>query len=165
MLKQLVLPFVAVAAFIVLVGLLVKNSSSVVIPGFPIPAASAIPTKSIKVGDTTIQVEIANTPETRAQGLSGRTDLLGNSGMLFTFDANDKTPIFWMKDMLFPLDLIWIRDGVVIKIDKNVPFPSPGTQDANLPKYSPNQTVDHVLEVRGGYSDQNGITTGNKVTL
>ncbi len=165
MLKQLVLPFAAVAAFIILVGILVKNSGSIVIPGFPTPAPSAVPVTTIRVGDVAIQVEIADTPQTRAQGLSGRTDISAFHGMLFAFDKTDTTPGFWMKGMLISLDLIWIKNGAVVKIDKNVPPPGSSTPDSALKVYVPGQPIDHVLEVAGGFSDANGITVGSKVDL
>lgn len=165
MLKQLIFPFAAVAAFIVLVGLLVKNSGNINIPGLSTPLPSAALTKTIKIGDTTLQVEIADTPASREQGLSGRTDLLGNTGMLFVFDKGSSMPGFWMKGMLISLDLIWIKNGSIVKIDKNVQPPKEGTNDSDLKVYVPGQAIDNVLEVRGGFSDTNGISVGSKVDL
>jgi len=164
-LKQLFLPFAAVAIFIVLVGLFVKNSGSIKIPNFSTPSENTSSSKTITVDSTVITVEIADTVDKRTQGLSGRTDLLGDSGMLFVFDKTDRTPGFWMKGMLIPLDLIWIRDGIVVKIDKNVNPPEEGTPDEALPIYVPGQVIDHVLEVRGGYSEANKISVGSKVDL
>lgn len=162
MVKQLVVPFALVAAFIILVGLLVKNSSNIKIPGLT-PTSSSVSEKTIKVAGKTIKVEVVDTKEKREKGLSGRTELPGDTGMLFVFDEKDKTPGFWMKGMLIPIDIIWIRNGLVVKIDKNVPPPSAGTDDSALPIYFPGQTIDHVLEVAGGYSDSNGIIVGSKV--
>lgn len=164
MVKQLVIPFVLVAAFIILVGLLVKNSAKISIPGLT-PPITSVAQKTIKVAEKTITVEIADTPEKREKGLSGRTSLVGDNGMLFVFGNKDKAPGFWMKDMLISLDLIWIRDGLVIKIDKDVKPPKAGTPDESLQIYVPGQTVDNVLEVKGGYSDANGIFVGSKVDL
>jgi uncharacterized membrane protein (UPF0127 family) len=164
MIKQLVIPLVAVAAFIIVVGLFLKNSPKFALPGIPTPIATT-GVKSVKIGDTVIQVEVSDTPEARAKGLSGRTDIIGDSGMLFTFDSSDQNPVFWMKDMLIAIDIVWIKDGAVIKIDKNVPFPKPGTPDDSLIRYSPGKSIDHVLELRAGYSDQNGIIVGSKVDL
>jgi len=164
MIKELILPMAGVAIFIALVGLLIKNSGNITIPGIPTPVP-AVSTKTVKVGEISLSVEVANTPQARAQGLSGRTDIVGDSGMVFVFDPADKTPNFWMKGMLIPIDIIWIKNGTIVKIDKNVQPPAPDTADSALPLYSPRQAIDNVLEVRGGYSDENGIKVGTKVDL
>lgn len=165
MIKQLLLPFAAVAIFIVLVGLFVKNSGNIKIPNVTTPTQTQDSVKTVKIGDKTIQIEIADTPEKRSQGLSGRKELLWDRGMLFVFDSLDKTPVFWMKDMLIPIDIIWIKDGVIVKIDKEVAPPAPGTEDSKLPIYTPGQAVDYVLEVRSGYSDASKISVGSMVDL
>lgn len=143
-------------AVIVAVGLFVKRSST-----FTVTTQQ----KTITVGSKKVSVEIANTPVSRAQGLSERSSLDSNSGMLFVFDPKGETPGFWMKGMLFPLDFIWIANGKVVKIDKNVqPYPS-GTPDNQLKAYYPDQPIDHVLEVNGGFSDRNHIQIGDTVDL
>lgn len=164
MVKQLVIPFVLVGSFIILVGLLVKNSSRISIPGIT-PAVSSESQNTVKIGGKTLEVDIADTPEKREKGLSGKTDLSGDRGMLFIFESADKNRGFWMKGMLIPLDLIWIKGGLVVKIDENVEPPKAGTPDASLPIYMPGQAVDQVLEVRGGYSNANGISVGSKVEI
>lgn len=165
MVKQLILPFAGVAIFIVLVGLFVKNSDNIKIPNVTPSTQTQGSAKTVKVGDKVIQVEIADTPEKREKGLSGKTGLPEDSGMLFVFDPTNKMPGFWMKDMVISLDIIWIKSDVIVKIDKNVPPPKAGTPDSELPVYSPGQPVDSVLEVIGGYCDTNGISVGSKVDL
>jgi uncharacterized protein len=150
--KQIFLPLVAVGIFIVLVGLYTKN------PGI-------IKTKTLTIGSKSISVEIAKTAETRAKGLSGRSTLSEDSGMLFVFDTQDVTPIFWMKEMLIPIDIIWINDDRVVKIDKNVSPPEANTPDAKLPTYSAGGPIDYVLEVSSGLSDKNGIKIADPVVL
>lgn len=163
MIKQLILPLAGVAAFIVLVGLLVKNSGNIVIPGLttPSPAAVYLPKESIKIGDVIIQAEIANTETTRELGLGGRSSLAENSGMLFEFDTKGVSPNFWMKGMLIPLDIIWISGNKVVKIDKNIQAPAAGIPDSSLKVYSSGQPIDYVLEVNAGFSDKNDITAGS----
>lgn len=164
MVKQLLLPLAGVAAFIILVGLLVKDSGNIVIPGItPTPTPSA--QKTITVGDTKLNVEIADTKAKRELGLGGRNNLSENTGMLFVFDSKQTIPSFWMKDMLIPLDIIWISKNKVIKIDKNVPAPVQGTSDSKLTIYNPGQPIDYVLEVNTGFSDANHITVGSSVDL
>lgn len=165
MVKQLLLPLAGVAAFIILVGLLVKNSGNINIPGLPTPAPASLETKTIKVDNTLVNVEVANTESSREKGLGGRNSLAENSGMLFVFDSKGVTVGFWMKDMLIPLDMIWISEGKVVKIDKNIPAPAAGIPDDKLTVYNPGQPVDYVLEVNAGFSDKNNIKVGDSVDL
>lgn len=164
MIKQLLLPLAAVAVFIVLVGLLVKNSGNISIPGIASPTPG-VQTQTIKVGGGDVNVEVAKTGQERELGLDGRDSLEDNHGMLFVFDSQNVTPSFWMKDMKFPLDIIWINDGKVVKVDKNVQPPKVGVQDSDLAIYSPGQPIDYVLEVNGGYSDKNNLKVGDSVNL
>lgn len=106
-------------------------------------------------------IEIADTPTEREKGLGGVTNLEENNGMLFTSEQKDTLPIFWMKGMLIPLDIIWINDGKVVKIDKNIPNPDPNTPESELKRYSPASPVDYVLEVNAGFSDKFGLKVGD----
>lgn len=112
----------------------------------------------IKINLTTIKIEIANTPELKYQGLSGRKSLCANCGMLFIF-KNKTRPTFVMRQMYFPLDIIWIEDDSIKQIDKNL---SPeGEQPINF--YQSQEDVNYVLEVNAGYSDKNNIKVGDKI--
>src|SRR6266404_1229193 len=83
-------------------------------------------TQKLQVGKSIIYVEIANTDQSREQGLSGRDKLTDSQGMLFDFKNTGVTaPGFWMKDMKFNLDLIWIRENQIVGITPNVPHPEP----------------------------------------
>lgn len=70
-------------------------------------------TITIKIGDRTIQAEVANSEEEHEQGLSNRKYLSENHGMLFIFDTQE-TRGFWMKDTLIPLDIIFIDDELTV---------------------------------------------------
>lgn len=118
----------------------------------------------IKIGDIEIIVEVVNTPESRAKGLSDRKSLCNNCGMLFDFGVEDTIPGFWMKDMLIPIDIIWINDGSIVGIENNV-HPEPGKRDAELTKYSPSGSIDYVLEVNAGFSKNNDVTKETKVDI
>lgn len=61
----------------------------------------------LHVGAHTIQIEIAATPAARQRGLTGRTHLPADQGMLFVFDAAGK-PCFWMRDTPLPLSIAFI---------------------------------------------------------
>lgn len=118
----------------------------------------------IKIGDKIINAELANTDALRQRGLSYRENLEENSGVLFIFDT-PQIPFFWMKDMNFPLDIIWINENTIVGIDKNVPFPDKNTPLNQLPKYSPKEKVNYVLEVNAGFTDNNGIEVGDSVNI
>jgi uncharacterized membrane protein (UPF0127 family) len=165
MFKQIILPILGVAAFIAIVGYFSQNSSGLnILSPFMAQPTPAIQ-KTVTIGGTTIQTSVADTNDTRTKGLSGTTLLAQNSGMLFVFDTKQVTPLFWMKDMLIPLDIIWIGNGKVVKIDENVPTPPPNTPDNKLKTYSTNVPIDYVLEVNAGFSDRNNITVGDAVTI
>lgn len=162
MFKQIILPILGVIVFIIVVGIFVQKSSSLSLLS---PQPTSIPTKTITVGSTKVDAQIAGTADRRAKGLSGVTSLKENGGMLFVFDTKSVIPAFWMKDMLIPLDIIWIGSGRVVRIDKNVPVPTPGTADNSLRTYSPGQPIDYVLEVGAGFSDKNKIKVGDTIIL
>jgi uncharacterized membrane protein (UPF0127 family) len=106
-------------------------------------------------------VEIASTESSRAKGLSGRTSLPDNHGMLFLFDNADRHK-FWMKDMLIPLDFIWIREGLVVQTHQNVQPPT--VTNGNIVTLEPTSLVDMVLEVPAGFIMNNQIRVGDKFT-
>lgn len=164
MIKQLILPLVGVAAFIILVGTFVKNPSKLGIKAIPTVSPKAIE-QEVKIGNTSLKVKVASTPEKRAKGLSGVDNLSENSGMLFVFDTGDVSPTFWMKDMKISLDMIWINDGKIVQIDKNVEAPQPNIPDSKLKLLRPQSRVDYVLEVNGGFSDENNIEVGDSITI
>ena len=146
MLKQLLFPLAGVAAFIIVVGLLSQGK---------IKLDGATKTETLKIGAKEINIQIADNDEERSKGLSGVTSLGESEGMLFVFDSKDVTPSFWMKGMKIPLDIIWIDDGKIVKIDNNVPF-------SNQEKlYTPGQPIDYVLEVNVGFSDKNSLKIGD----
>jgi uncharacterized membrane protein (UPF0127 family) len=70
-----------------------------------------------------------------------------------------------MKEMLIPLDFIWISGTKIVKIDKNIQAPDANTPDVKLEKIKPDQPVDYVLEVNSGFSDANNIKVNDPVIL
>ncbi len=121
--------------------------------------------KVVTVGSAQIEVEIANTQEKRKVGLSGRDKLDEGKGVLFVFEEKDVKPVFYMKDMKFPIDIVWINDGKVIEITANVPVPQTLTPEDKLPRYSPLETIDYVLEIGAGEAVKKGIKVGDGVEL
>lgn len=148
MIKQIL---AAIGIFIVLV-----------IVGFVFSQLSGLggKTAEVKIGNAVFKAEIADTPAARALGLSGREFLKPDAGMLFIF-SEAETQKFWMKDMKFPIDIIWIRDNKVI-----------GMVIGAEPEAGPDYTIydspepaDMVLEINAGLSIKNGINVGDDVKL
>lgn len=107
-----------------------------------------------------IEVELAMTQEERATGLMNRTNLPEYSGMLFIFDK-EYIHKFWMKNMFFPLDIIWLDErGIIVHIDKNV-MPC----NEYCKSFGPELSVKFVLEVNGLYTDSHNINVGDSVRI
>jgi uncharacterized membrane protein (UPF0127 family) len=69
--------------------------------------------------------------------------------MLFVF-AQPQRVQFWMKDMKFNLDFVWLRNLQIVQLTENVPAPATGTPTTSLPTFSADQPVDMVLEMPQG---------------
>ena len=109
----------------------------------------------VTVGKVTVQAEAVRTPERLYLGLSDRRELPEGRGMLFFMPARE-VQTFCMRRMRIPLDLIWISDGRVAGITRNVPPTYPGNLSSAV-------RVTHVLEVPGGFADRHGIKAGDPV--
>ena len=160
MTKKIIIPIIATALFIAAVGILMQKTSTLAPTPKPTNVASFV-----TINGKEISVETAKTPEEREKGLSGVSSLDKDSGMLFVFENKSKTPVFWMKGMLIPLDIIWIKEDKIIRIDKKVPVPATDTPDNKIKTYSAGTVVDYVLEVNAGFSDSNSIKIGDSVTV
>lgn len=112
------------------------------------------------VGKAKITADLAQTPEEKAQGLSGRENLNDNQGMLFIF-SNYSQPGFWMKEMLISIDIIWIRDEKIVDITENLPPPAPGTSLSDLQTYQPKESINYVLEVPAGFVARHSVVEGD----
>ncbi len=162
--KQIVLPLLGTVIFILLVGLLAKNSGNLKGIAKMSPSPTTPPTKTIKVGNTSLKVEVADTKDERSLGLGNRGSFPSDRGMLFIFDTKPVIANFWMKDMGFAIDIIWIKDSKVYKVDSNVE-PEPDVADTKLKIYSTDRPIDYVLEVNAGFAKKYNITTGTTVDL
>jgi hypothetical protein len=119
-----------------------------------------LPTGKVLIaGRVAVTVELARSAEEQIRGLSNRPELRTGHGMLFLYDSPRPVGI-WMKDMRFPLDIIWIREGRVIKIEKHAPPLVPGSQERVYMA-----TADLVLEVPAGFTEQQMIRVGDSTKL
>ena len=115
--------------------------------------------EGIIIDDVSILVSYADEPEERTQGLSGTASLGELEGKLFFFDELDYHGI-WMKDMLFPIDIIWIDNNLkIVHIEENV---TPETYPA---VFRPTEPARFVLEVNAHFVDQFQIKVGDPVTI
>jgi hypothetical protein len=114
---------------------------------------------SLTIGTQKLQVAYASTPSEQQQGLSDTSSLTDNQGMLFIFPTAT-SPSFWMKDMQYSLDIIWIgSDKKVVDITANL---TPST----FPKsFSPKNPAQYVLEVNAGFVEKNVIQIGSPVSF
>lgn len=118
--------------------------------------------QKVTIRNHTFMVEVADTDRLREKGLSGRKDLSPNTGMLFLFPQKGIYS-FWMKNMLFPLDFIWIDGDIIVDLTQNVPPPLPSSSFP--PTYAPKTSFDTVLEVSAGTIAAVGIKLGDKVAI
>jgi len=163
--KQIILPIIGVVFFIILVGLLTQKVQDGKL-SFPTNTNTAVSQKSeVVINDIVIPVEIAKSDTQRRKGLSSLDSLPENEGMFFEFTKKDIKPPFWMKDMKFAIDILWINDNEIVQIDKNVQPPPPNTVDENLLLYIPDQPIDYVLEVNANFTEESNIKVGDTVGL
>jgi len=113
------------------------------------------------VNGTTITVEVAHDTATRRLGLMGRTGIGQDRGMLFLFPEPD-VHRFWMKGMLIPIDVVWLKDGQVIGVRVDIPSPGP---DGPVATFDPPGPIDAALELGAGSVRRLGIGSGDRVEI
>ncbi len=116
---------------------------------------------NLRIKDHVFKVEVADTIEERQLGLSKRYSIAEDGGMLFVYDEKG-TYGYWMKDMYFPIDILWIEDNIVVDILKSVVIPS---TEKDLVVYYPYKPINKVLEIKSGLSDILNIQIGDKITI
>lgn len=110
-------------------------------------------------GRVTVIAELARSLVEKGRGLSGRRGLAADQGMLFVYDQPQPIGI-WMKDMLFPLDILWVQQGKIVRIVANAP---PLT--AGGPETVYTATGELVLEVPAGFASAHGIRVGDSAKV
>lgn len=148
-----------------------KSESPVVLPGFSEELSNTKDHQQVSVtlkdkqGETksTFIVEIVSSPKALESGLSNRAAVEGD-GMLFVLPER-QVPRFWMKQMLFDLDIVWIDGDRVVALTQNVPAPDKMTPLGELPVYSPDQPVTMVLEVPAGDAEKSTMQIGDQLLL
>lgn len=110
---------------------------------------------------STLVVELSETPAQRMQGLSDRRSLPANEGMMFVFSETDLHR-FWMKDMHFALDFIWLRGSEIVELRSDV-FP-PSQMNGSVLNVLPTQAFDRVIEVNAGFILDRQLKVGDRLS-
>lgn len=120
----------------------------------------AAPRARVTIGIHVIDAEIADTPARKQRGLSGRASLPAGQGMLFVYEEPGLHG-FWMPDMHFDIDILWIRAGRIVYIEADVPHAA----SEPLPVYRPREPADLVLELPAGTARRLGWRVGDAVQI
>lgn len=118
--------------------------------------------QSATINGVNFNLEIAQTKEQKSIGLAKYKKIEKNFAMYFPFERKDYYS-FWMKDMKFPIDIIYIDNGKIVAIFKNVQ--NPKSPNDKLQVYNPEKLADSVLEISAGLSDKYNFKTGNRVSI
>ncbi len=121
------------------------------------------PKATLRVGDDTLSVLVANTPSRQYQGLGNRDSIAPEDGMLFPFSEPGRLG-FVMRGMRFPIDIIWLSNGVIVDIAPNTPL-EPGAKEEDLKVYFPRVLANTVLELPAGEAEKRGFKIGDKVEV
>ncbi len=145
------------------VALAVAACSGGIAPPPTSPTSNAgLRTTRIGVAGHEVTAELAVTPAERQHGLSDRSTLAADAGMLFDM-GQVGTPGFWMKDMHFPLDMVWIDASKHVAAVTADVQPQPGAPDSALRLYQPPSAIRYVLELNAGAAKKLGFTAGASV--
>jgi uncharacterized membrane protein (UPF0127 family) len=114
---------------------------------------------NLSVGTRTIELDIADTPAKMHLGLGGRASLATDKGMLFAYTDTGQR-CFWMKDMKFSIDILWLDNQKKIgHIEKSL---SPDTYPQT---YCPNVAAQYVIELQAGTSGVDGLNEGDTLNF
>ena len=149
---------IGIAIVIVVAVLLISNMSGI------FTRFSTNTGKTVKIEGATFQIDLAQSEKEKQLGLSDRSKLEQNKGMLFVFNQPDYYH-FWMRNMNFPLDLIFIKDNTVVSVLKNVQPAGGNIPVEKIPSFTSSTPADKVLEINSGLADKHKITPGDKVSI
>lgn len=117
-------------------------------------------TKAV-LGNKTFNVFVAKSDSEKQIGLSSKNKISENQGMLFLFDKPDYYS-FWMKDMKFPIDIIYIQNNKVTTVISDV---NPPKNSTSLLIYKPKKKSDMVIEINAGLANKYNIREGTPIDI
>lgn len=131
--------------------------------GFKLYSVWHVSEARVTIAGVELRVRVADTPALRLRGWSNYKDMGGFEGMLFVFpDRGQHTMV--MRDMLFPLDIVWIDGKSVVDIAPNLD-PDPSKTEAELTPYFARAPSTMVLELPAGWAARQGLKVGDTVTV
>ena len=148
--KVTVFAFLSIFSLLVIIPLLLINRLT----------QNEIHYKTVKLSGMTIKAEIADTPLKQTVGLMSKKTLPLNGGMLFIFNE-EKHHGIWMRNMSFPIDIVWINKN--LEIVDIVESAQPCR--INCPIYLPDEKASYVLEVNAGFSKKNQLQIGDMISI
>lgn len=119
-------------------------------------------TQKVTIGGQSFNLLIAQSEKDKQVGLSGRDSITKDSGMIFPFDKAGDYP-FWMRNMKFPLDILYINGTKIVMVFKNVQPPQ--QTDGNPQIVRSDEPADKVIELTAGTVDKYNIKKGDEIKL
>lgn len=143
--------------------------SLVLVAGCAIPTDTTFVTASTDIvftndDATVVHAYVADQSAEHQLGLGNVESLSDGYGMVFVFSTMAERS-FWMKNVPYPIDIIWLQDSEIVAITAHVPDADPDAPDATLPTYSANMPINGAIELPAGFSEEHGITVGQTVLL
>lgn len=152
--------WIVVCALLVIVGIFVfRNTVPALVPEDTGAPEISYTKKEVMLGNTLFTLEVADTFALHERGLSYRQSLAPQTGMLFVFD-DPGMHYFWMKDMNFPIDIIWLdQNKKVVHIEHSL---SPSTYSDSFGPETPTQ---YVIEIPAGDTTKVGLKVGDVISF
>jgi len=122
---------------------------------------------TVKLGSEMVKLEVAQTKKEIEDGLMYRTSMPEMQGMVFLFHPSSRVA-FWMYHTLIPLDMVFIKDGKIVKICKDVPpCKNKDPKGSDCEVYPDRNLIDvsEVIEVNAGFCDRHGVKEGDQVNF
>jgi hypothetical protein len=117
---------------------------------------------NVTIDGFSLTADLALSSKQKEKGLSVKEKLKENEAMLFVFEKPGKHS-FWMKDMKFPIDIIWLdSNGKIVHIEENL---EPCSLVFACPSYTPNTDSQYVLETVAGFIPRHNVSVGTDVDL
>ncbi len=134
--------------------------------GIDIPKDTYLQARAI-VNGFELTTDLAITADQKAEGLAVKDHLKENEGMLFVSEQSSRQS-FWMKDMKFPIDIIWLdSNGTVVHIEHTlqpcISVLNPAASIQSCPIYTPDKDSQYVLETIAGFSQKHNVKIGTHI--
>jgi len=115
---------------------------------------------NISIDGFSLAADLALTSEQKEKCISVKDKLRENEAMLFVFEESAKHS-FWMKDMKFPIDIMWLdSDGKVVHVEKRL---EPCISVFTCTSYSPSRDSQFVLETVAGFTQRHNVSVGTDI--